>query len=222
MAFISDLKKALKKHANDADRIPMESYMKHKFVFFGIKSVQRKQLLREAINKNKEEVVNNVRIIVSKLYNLPQREFHYCAMELMARFLKKNYENEDIELIEKLIVTHSNWDSVDFIAKHILGNYLLQFQEQTGKIINGFSNSDNMWLNRSAILFQLGYKNKTNPKILFKECRKHSKSKEFFIRKAIGWALREYAKTNPNKVKKFVDNTELASLSKKEALKHFK
>jgi 3-methyladenine DNA glycosylase AlkD len=77
-----------------------------------------------------------------------------------------------------------------------------------------------MWLNRSAILFQLGYKQKTNFEILKSECEKHKYSNEFFIQKAIGWALREFAKTNPLVVKTYVNNTNLKTLSKKEALKN--
>ena len=217
-----DLEIAFKEFADEANRIPMESYMKNKFQFFGIKSVKRKQLINEVINFNKTEVTGNIRDIVLELYNLPQREFHYCAMELMARLLKNKYQIKDIELIENLLTNHSHWDSVDFIAKHILGNYLLHYPEQTNKTISYFSSSKNIWLNRSAILFQLGYKDKTNANVLFTECKKHSKSKEFFIQKAIGWALREYAKTKPNEVKEFVNLNNLTPLSRKEALKHFK
>ena len=124
------------------------------------------------------------------------------------------------ELIEKLIVTNSWWDSVDTISKFILGQYLKEFPEETTKVVRRFSNSKNMWLNRSILLFQLGYKDKTNAEILFSECKKHSHSKAFFIQKAIGWALREYGKTNPELVKTFVNSTDLKPLSKKEALKN--
>lgn len=222
MDFITHLEKTFKNNANEANRIPMESYMKNKFGFFGVKSVQRKQILKHVVISHKDEVTENIRQIGIKLYQKPQREFHYCAMEILAKFLKKKYLIEDIDLIETLITTHSHWDTVDFIAKHIFGNYLIQFPEQTNLIVNRFSDSNNMWLNRSAILFQLGYKENTNSKILFHECKKHSKSKEFFIQKAIGWALREYAKTNPKEVKQFVDSNKLEPLSSREALKHFK
>jgi 3-methyladenine DNA glycosylase AlkD len=109
---------------------------------------------------------------------------------------------------------------VDTIAKYILGEYLLEFTSETKKTIERFSKSENMWLNRSAILFQLGYKQKTNIEFLFSECIKQAHSKEFFIQKAIGWALREYAKTNPETVKNFVLNNNLKPLSTKEALKN--
>jgi len=76
-----------------------------------------------------------------------------------------------------------------------------------------------MWLNRSAIIFQLGYKKNTNYELLFSECVKHSQSKEFFIQKAIGWALREYGSVNPGLVLNFVNNTDLKPLSRKEAIR---
>lgn len=221
MGIISELEEVFIENANEANRVPMEAYMKHKFEFFGIKSVQRKQLLKEVVNKYKTELEKNSRSIVKKLYEFPQRELHYCSMELMAKFVKNKYKPDDKQIIKNLITNHSHWDTVDFIAKHILGIYLLQYPEHMENILNEFSNSSNMWLNRSVILHQLGYKEKTNSEVLFKECKKHSKSNEFFIQKAIGWALREYAKTNPLSVKQFVDSTKLASLSKKEALKHF-
>lgn len=221
MDFITHLQQVLKEHSNLENKPLMEAYLKNKFVMFGIKSPNRKALLKDVLNQHKDEVLQNCRNIVKKLYKLPEREFHYCAMELMNKFFKKKYTSEDIKLIEQLITTYSHWDSVDFIAKHILGNYLLIHHGNTKEIINNFSNSNNMWLNRSVILFQLGYKDKTNSDILFRECLKHSKSNEFFIQKAIGWALREYAKTNSEAVKYFVEINKLSSLSSREALKHF-
>ena len=141
-------------------------------------------------------------------------------IEILIKELKGNYKKDDIQLIEKLIGNNSWWDSVDTIAKYILGEYLLEFQSETKKVMERFSNSENMWLNRSAILFQLGYKQKTKAAFLFSECIKQAHSKEFFIQKAIGWALREYAKINPEEVKDFVLNSDLKPLSTKEALKN--
>ena len=222
MDFITDLKETFQKHANQSNRLPMEAYMKNKFTFLGIKSVQRKHLLKEVMKRHIHEVSENPRQIVKALYGKGKREYHYCAMELMSKQLNKKFKLEDIWLIEYLISNHSHWDTVDYIAKHILGNYLLQFHEETKRIIKKMSDSENFWFNRSAILYQLGYKNKTNSNILFYECQKHSGSKEFFIQKAIGWALREYAKSNPDAVKDFVKSNQLAPLSTREALKHFK
>lgn len=119
-----------------------------------------------------------------------------------------------------MIEKNSWWDSVDSIVKYIFGEYLLKFPLETKNVIERFSKSENMWMNRSAILFQLGYKHKTDVALLFYACLKQAHSKEFFIRKAIGWTLREYAKTNPEVVKEFVDRNDLKSLCTKEALKN--
>lgn len=131
----------------------------------------------------------------------------------------KNFAIEDIKLIEKLIITNSWWDSVDTIAKYLLGGYLQQFPLETLKVIERFSNSKNMWLNRSAILFQLSYKEKTNFEILISECEKHKHSNEFFIQKAIGWALHDYSRFNPTGVKAYINSTNLKPLSSREALR---
>ena len=101
-----------------------------------------------------------------------------------------------------------------------MGQYLLEFPLETKNVIERFSKSENMWLNRSVILFQLGYKQKTNVNFLFFECLKQARSKEFFIQKAISWALREYAKSNPDSLLAFVKGNTLKPLFTKEALKN--
>jgi 3-methyladenine DNA glycosylase AlkD len=140
----------------------------------------------------------------------------------LVKEFKKNYVLEDIKLIENLIITNSWWDSVDVVAKYLLGGYLQQFPNETYEVIERFSNSNNMWLNRSAILFQLSYKEKTNFDLLKSECEKHKESKEFFIQKAIGWALRDYSRFNPNVVTEYVNSTNLKPLSQREALRNIK
>ena len=220
MNFITELEIAFSKKQNLENAIPMAKYMKNLFPFYGIKTEERRAIFKAIFKSYKDEVTQNAREIALALFEKEQRELHYCGIEILIQTLKSNYSKEDIQLIEKLLVTHSWWDSVDTISKFILGEYLKEFPEETEKVIHQFSNSKNMWLNRSVLLFQLGYKNTTNSKILFFECEKHSHSKEFFIQKAIGWALREYAKTNPEAVKTFVNSTNLKPLSKKEALKN--
>ena len=220
MNFIEKLSLAFEENANPLLAHPMEKYMKNKFLFLGLKAEKRRLILQQIWKENHKEVIEHSRTIALALYEKNEREFHYCAIEILIKNLKKNYLLEDIILIEKLLTTHSWWDSVDSIAKNILGAYLLQFPNETQKVVFRFSNSENMWLNRSAIIFQLGYKKETNVDLLFSECIKHSKSKEIFIQKAIGWALREYGKTNPNAVKIFVSQVNLYPFSVKEALKN--
>lgn len=220
MSFIIALENAFKENQNPENAFAMAKYMKNNFAFFGIKTEERRHIFAAIWKENKEEVSANARAIALDLYSKQEREFHYCAIEILIKELKGNYKKEDIKLIEKLILSNSWRDSVDTVAKYILGEYLLEFPLETKNVIARFSNSQNMWLNRSAILFQLGYKQKTNADFLFSECLKQSHSKDFFIQKAIGWALREYAKSNPEIVKQFVENSNLKPLSKKEALKN--
>ncbi|RKS94031.1 DNA-7-methylguanine glycosylase [Flavobacterium limicola] len=220
MNFILALENVFEANQNPENAFAMTKYMKNNFPFFGIKTEERRRIFKEIWKENKQEVTANARAIALELYRKQEREFQYCAIEILIKELKGNYKKEDIQLIEKLITNNSWWDSVDTISKYILGEYLREFPLETENVIIRFSNSTNMWLNRSAILFQLGYKQKTSADLLFSECLKHSHSKEFFIQKAIGWALREYAKSNPEDVQEFVKTNTLKPLSKKEALKN--
>lgn len=220
MNFKIELEQVFRKNASAETAAPMEAYLKNNFPFLGIKTTLRRILFKEIWKLHKEEVKQNAREIAMELFSMKEREFHYCAIEILMKELKKKYRKEDVQLIEKMIVTHSWWDSVDTIAKYLLGNYLAQFPEEIPNVIKRFYSSDNMWLNRSAILFQLDYKAKTDSKLLFSICEKHKASKEFFIQKAIGWALRDYSRFNPKGVTEFVAKTDLKPLSKREALRN--
>lgn len=219
MKFCSELEAAFKQESNREVAVPMENYMKNNFPFLGIKTEKRRAIFKLIYERNKVEIQSDFRSIAWNLFQMKEREYHQVAIDLLIKEFKKNYVLKDIQLIEKFLVTNSWWDSVDTIAKYLLGGYLLQFPEETLNVIEQFSNSNNMWLNRSAILFQLSYKEKTNFEILKSECEKHKYSNEFFIQKAIGWALRDYSRFNPNGVEAYVKNTDLKPLSKREALR---
>lgn len=220
MSFINALETAFQENSNAKNAFAMSKYMKNKFSFYGIKTTERRLLFKNIWKQNQQEVAENTRAIALELYKKEQRELHHCAIEIVIKQLKGKYKKEDIEFIEKLIITNSWWDSVDTISKYILGEYLLEHPLEIGNTIENFSNSDNLWLNRSAILFQLGYKKQTDFELLKALCIQHQSSTAFFIQKAIGWALREYAKTNSEAVKNFVLVNNLKPLSKKEALKN--
>ena len=219
MKFCSELEAAFKQESNREVAVPMENYMKNNFPFLGIKTEKRRAIFKLIYERNKVEIQSDFRSIAWNLFQMKEREYHQVAIDLLIKEFKKNYVLKDIQLIEKFLVTNSWWDSVDTIAKYLLGGYLLQFPEETLNVIEQFSNYNNMWLNRSAILFQLSYKEKTNFEILKLECEKHKYSNEFFIQKAIGWALRDYSRFNPNGVEAYVKNTDLKPLSKREALR---
>lgn len=222
MNFVTDLEKSLSSNSNREIAIPMENYMKNNFTFLGIKTDERRTIFKTNYEKYKSEIKANFRDIAWELFNKKEREFHQCAIDLLVKEFKKNYVLKDIKLIENLIITNSWWDSVDVVAKYLLGGYLQQFPNETLKVIEYFSNSANIWLKRSAILFQLSCKEQTNFELLISECEKHKESNEFFIQKAIGWALRDYSRFNPNGVKSYVNSTNLKPLSKREALRNIK
>ena len=222
MNFITSLEKHFHQNTNRALAIPMENYMKNKFNYFGIKTEDRRAILKTNWDNHKDEIKKNYRTICWEMFTKNEREFHQCAIDILVKEIKKKYIIEDIQLIEKFLTTNSWWDSVDTVVKYVVGGYLQQFPEETYKVIERFSNSNNMWLNRTAIIFQLSYKEKTNFDLLKAECEKHKESKEFFIQKAIGWALRDYSRFNPNGVKEYVNSTNLKPLSQREALRNIK
>ena len=200
---------------------PMKAYMKHHFPFLGIKSPARSEALKAFFATHelpgKTEILNEV----WEIYRLPQREYQYVAIALLSKKLK-SLAVDDLGFLEKLITEKSWWDSVDSIAPTIVGDIVKRNRLEGEKVMLQWSDSDNMWLNRAAILHQLKYKKDTKEKILIEIILKHVHSNEFFIQKAIGWVLREYAKTDPAFVRKFVEEHELKPLSKREALKHIK
>ena len=219
MLFVTTLIHTFSENSNAEYALAMKAYMKHNFDFYGIKTPQRRLLLNNIKEQFKDEIKTNFREICLNLYDQPQRELHYCAIDILVKELNKKFVIEDIDLIYKFLTTNSWWDSVDVVSKYLLGGYLLQFPNEKTPIIERFSNADNMWLNRSAIIFQLGYKKNTDFELLKSECEKHKNSNEFFIQKAIGWALREYATYNPRAVLEYVENTNLKKLSHKEAIR---
>jgi 3-methyladenine DNA glycosylase AlkD len=219
MDFITALDKEFAAQANTAQSMAMEAYMKNKFPFFGIAMPQRRAILKSVSAEYSDNIKVNARSLALQLYEKPHREFHYCAIELLLQNCSKKLQKDDIHWIEQLLLTYSWWDTVDTISKYLLGRYLTQFPEQTNMVIEKFSNPSNIWLNRSTLLFQLDYKKNTNFTILEAVCEYFKESNEFFIQKAIGWALREYSKINPIAVQNYVISTNLKPLSKKEALR---
>jgi len=154
MSFIKELTALLEANSNSEYAAQMKAYLRNKFELYGIKTKLRRELLKEAVTNHKKEVNTNIRTISEELFTANYRELQHCGVELFEKLLRKKYCKEDIKQIEFFITTNSWWDTVDFIAKQILGGYLKQFPEETETVISKFSTSENMWLNRSAILFQ--------------------------------------------------------------------
>lgn len=208
-------------HANPELAKPMENYMRNQFPFLGIKTPEREAILKEYLHEHGQPTSEQFDQVILDLWAMPEREFQNVAMSLLERYTKKA-EADHIVLIEQLITTNSWWDTVDMLAGKLVGRLFHRFPELIPEYTERWMDSGNIWLIRSAILFQLGYKQKTDTQLLFDMIRRSNDSKEFFINKAIGWALRQYAKTDAQAVVEFVEATPLAPLSVREALKHIK
>ncbi|WP_270181496.1 DNA alkylation repair protein [Alkalihalobacillus sp. CinArs1] len=195
----------------------MEKYMRNLFPFLGVKTPERKQAYRSVLKEYGAPAKEEIIPIVKELWHAEEREYQYVAQELLAR--KKQLEVDDDELIEFLVTTKSWWDTVDGLASNTAGTYFMQYPKRTEELTGKWIHHENMWLNRTAILFQLKYKEKTDFELLKDYCLIHAESKEFFLQKAIGWALREYSKTDPDAVEQFIEQHQLAPLSKREGLK---
>lgn len=217
--YVRRLKALFKKHTDVVQAAPMKKYMRDQFEYLGIKTPQNRALLNEFISEQGLPPVNDLDLILRDLWALPQREFQYVAVGLLGKF-EKQLPAEFIQTVEYLIVTKSWWDTVDSIAGSTVGTHFRRYPAIRKKYLARWRQSDNFWLRRTAILFQLNYKNETDFELLSDIIRENLGSKEFFINKAIGWALRQYARIDPKTVKKFVDATPLHPLSKREAMKH--
>lgn len=199
--------------------ISMQSYLKDHFPFLGIKAPERRALLKEYFNETgllKQEFNPD---FVEALWDLEEREYQAAALDYIGKFTRK-LDKSHLSLVEKLITTKSWWDTVDMLAAHPAGAIAAKNPEVIPEKIEGWATSENMWLRRAAILFQLKYKTSTNEDLLYRYIMLNNDSKEFFIQKAIGWALREYSKTNPESVKRFIESNTLARLSIREGSKY--
>jgi 3-methyladenine DNA glycosylase AlkD len=203
---------------NEENAGPMKKYMKDHFPFLGIKSPLRKELEKQFFKETEILKKPFDKDFVTQLWEKDEREYHYTAITYLGKFIKK-LPKDAISFLEELITTKSWWDSVDSIAP-LVGELARRYPEIVEENINGWSVNDNFWLQRTAILFQLKYKHETHEDLLYDYIVKNADSKEFFIQKAIGWALREYSKTNPSSVKAFIEGNKLAPLSVREGSKY--
>lgn len=209
---------SFKEQADKTSKAWSEKYLLRQFEFFGIKAPVWRSIVKKHF-KNGLPPFNEVEEILRQCFDHPMREMQYTGIELLAQY-KKEWKKEVIQLIEYIITTKSWWDTVDHCTTKLSSVYFKQFPEQKEKITTRWNQSHNIWLQRSSILFQLKYKQETDPQLLSKHILHLSFSKEFFIQKAIGWSLREYSKTNPAWVKSFVAKHTISPLSKREALKY--
>jgi 3-methyladenine DNA glycosylase AlkD len=199
----------------------MAAYMKTDMPFYGVQKPARSVVLRAMIERFPVESREEYEEAVLDLWALPHREEKYLAIGLAThhgRFVTPS----SMPLYRRLIVEGAWWDFVDEVAVRLVGRVLRDHRRQLTAPIRTWAADADMWIRRAAIISQVGHKEQTDPVLLFELCETCAHEREFFIRKAIGWALREYAKTAPDTVREFAlaHRAELSGLSFREATKH--
>jgi 3-methyladenine DNA glycosylase AlkD len=199
----------------------MQAYMKTDMPFYGVQKPLRVPIARHLIAEFPPQTRAEYEDLVLGLWGLPHREEKYLALDTAGR-LHRFVTTASLPLYRRLITEGAWWDFVDEVATHIVRRVILEEPVSGWREVDTWIEHDDMWLRRSAILCQVGAKERTDPTRLFAFCEAQIDEKEFFIRKAIGWSLREYAKTDPEAVAEFAmgHRNRLSGLSFREATKH--
>lgn len=199
----------------------MQAYMKTDMPFYGVQKPGRVAIfghLRSTFGPPSRE---EYEVLATSLWELPHREEKYLAQAVAAGF-RRFIVPDSIPLYRRFIVEGAWWDFVDETATHMIRPLVIDYPAETWSVVDRWIDDDDMWLRRTAILCQVGAKDRTEVDRLFRFCSSRAHETEFFIRKAIGWALRDYARTDPEAVAGFVTEhrQQLSGLSFREATKH--
>lgn len=212
------LRSTLPEHADPVRATAMSAYMRDKFAFLGIPSTPLTGLTRQALAGLPRPTSDEAAEIALGCWAAEEREYQYVACAYLRRHVRV-LDAGFMGTLRELVVTKSWWDTVDALAAHVAGPLREAYPELV-VILDDWAASDELWLARTAILHQLRYGTRTDADRLFRYCAMRAGDTDFFLRKAIGWALREYAKTDPAAVVRFVESHELSGLSRREAVKN--
>jgi 3-methyladenine DNA glycosylase AlkD len=209
----------------EPDRAPaMQAYMKSEMPYLGVSASRVKAACREVFASYAFETAERWRTDVLSLWRgAKHREERYAAMALSGQRKAASFQTLDaLPMYEEMIVTGAWWDYVDELAEHRIGPLLAAYPRPMRKTMLTWSRSPDLWKRRTSIICQMFFREATDLKLLFACIEPSLASKEFFLRKAIGWALRQLAKHDPQTVLRYVKEhqAELSPLSQREALKH--
>jgi len=208
--------------AGDSHRAArMAAYMKTDMPFYGIQKAGRTAVWREVKRRFPVEDNRAYRRMVVALWEQPHREEKYLAITV-ARHHRRFITMENMPLYERLIVEGAWWDLVDDVAINCVGTVLRTERAAARPMLEAWVDDEIMWLRRTSLIAHLKHKDETDQQMLFDHCLRRAHEKEFFIRKAIGWALRSYARTAPDAVASFLleHRSEWSGLTFREAAKH--
>jgi 3-methyladenine DNA glycosylase AlkD len=216
--------------ADPALAAPMTAYMRGRFPFLGIPAVPRRALSRGVLAGLPAPAEEDLRAIALRCWELPEREYQLFACDLLIRHAARPAAGGRggaalgagfLPTAHTLITTKSWWDTVDGLATRVVGPIVARHPDSRATMDDWLA-TDELWLIRTAILHQLTYRGATDAAWLFAACAARAEHPDFFIRKAIGWALRQYARIDPEAVRRFVaeHRDRLSALSIREATKH--
>jgi len=216
---VERLAEAFEPHRDEARARQMRAYMRDQFPFLGIMKTERVRLSRAALAGLRRPSERDVDEVAIGCWERDEREYQYAGIWYVRRnasVLGPGF----LATAKRLITTKSWWDTVDDLAANVVGGLIARHQE-LASTMDGWIGSKNLWLSRSALIHQLRYRAETDADRLFAYCLRRAGDTDFFIRKAIGWALREYTKTDAEAVVGFLrENAEaLSGLSRNEAVK---
>lgn len=196
------------------------AYMKGVAPFLGIPTPERRALSRQVLDSLPRPDETDCVAIALRCWELPEREYRYFAIDYLRRHVAR-LSSDSLPVVRHLVSTDPWWDTVDLLAAHLAGGLVAADRSLVAQM-DAWSEDDDLWIARTALLHQLTYKQATDTERLFGYCLRQAGHRDFFIRKAIGWCLREYAKTDPAAVRSFVTGARdrLSPLSVREALKH--
>jgi len=204
-AIADTISTLLSEQADPEKSAKMAAYMKTTMPFYGVQAGQRTALMRPLWPQIQVASHLDYETLILTLWKRPHREEKYIAIRIARRF--RNFiDFQSLPLYERLIREGAWWDFVDDIASNLVGGALAKNPDATWPVLDAWINDDNMWIRRTAILAQLRRKEKTDEETLFRYCLTCADEKDFFIRKAIGWTLRQYADTNPAAVREFLNH----------------
>lgn len=222
--LVHAVRKALQDAADPLRAPAMQAYMKSEMPYRGVLTVALRKALRAVFAAHPLETPDEWRNTILELWRTARyREERYAAIALAGSSRYRQFRTlETLPLYEEMITSGAWWDYVDTIATHQIAELLRLHPAKMAPILRQWAQSNDIWKRRSAILAQLSFKSDTDCKLLYDCIRPSLAANEFFLRKGIGWALREYAKTDAAEVYRYVRQHEaqLSSLTKREALKH--
>ncbi|EID83150.1 DNA alkylation repair enzyme [Streptococcus intermedius SK54 = ATCC 27335] len=214
---VENIFQELKEVANSDDAVHMKAYMKNQFEFLGVKTPIRRKISKIVFKKNHNSTIDWD--FINRAWENPYREMQYVVLDYL-QLKQTSLASNDLTKVKELAQTKPWWDTIDFLS-HLVGYICLHYPE-TKKIVLDWSTDEDIWLRRLAIEHQLLQKEQTDVLLLEQILLNNLDQTEFFINKAIGWALRDYSKTNPDWVRDFIQMHKegLTSLSIREGSKY--